>query len=151
MHEFDEHQQSKWRSPDCNHGDQQHQSSRLQGPEMVQSFNILFKEEPQDDHEPWGQRNTGMSPASSHGSEETTSTSGEPEQHQENHNTATTSHRCFGCGQEFPAAYDLVLHQRTHIERGFNKSVCGELFYQKELLKTHHQKVDTGEKPQRSF
>ncbi|XP_071210699.1 oocyte zinc finger protein XlCOF6-like [Salvelinus alpinus] len=141
MHEFDEHQQSKWRSPDCNHGDQ---SSRLQGPEMVQSFNIVFKEEPEDDHEPWGQRNTGMSPASSHGSEETTSTSGEPEQHQEKHNTATSSHRCFGCGQEFPAAYDLVLHQRTHVERGFNKSICGELFYRKELLKTHHQKVDTG-------
>ena len=94
---------------------------------------------------------TGMSPASSHGSEETTSTSGEPEQHRENHDTATTSHHCFGCGQEFPAAYDLLLHQRTHMERGFYKSVCGELFYQKELLKTHHQKVDTGEKPQRSF
>ncbi|XP_064870266.1 zinc finger protein 501-like [Oncorhynchus nerka] len=92
----------------------------------------------------WDPPQLGMSPVSSHGSEETTSTSGEPEQHQENHDAATTSHRCFGCGQEFPAAYDLVLHQRTHIERGFYKSVCGELFYQKELLKTHHQKVDTG-------
>ncbi|XP_071203060.1 putative zinc finger protein 286B [Salvelinus alpinus] len=208
MHEFDEHQQSKWRSPDCNHGDQ---SSRLQGPEMVQSFNIVFKEEPEDDHEPWGQRNTGMRPASSHGSEETTSTSGEPEQHQENHNTALSSHqlnhqkapsshqenhntattspwenhqtapsshrenhqtalsshrenhqtalsshqenhntalsshqlnhqtattshrenhqtaplshRCCACGQEFPGAYDLMLHQRTHYIR--NRVPCG--------------------------
>uniref|UniRef100_A0A674A3U7 Oocyte zinc finger protein XlCOF6-like n=1 Tax=Salmo trutta TaxID=8032 RepID=A0A674A3U7_SALTR len=92
----------------------------------------------------WDPLQLGMSPASSHGSEETASTSGEPEQQQENHQTASSSHRCFGCGQEFPAACDLILHQRTHIERGFYKSVCGELFYQKELLKTHHQKVGTG-------
>uniref|UniRef100_A0A4W5KXA6 C2H2-type domain-containing protein n=1 Tax=Hucho hucho TaxID=62062 RepID=A0A4W5KXA6_9TELE len=118
MHEFDEHQQSTCRGPDCNHGDR-----RLQGPEMVRRFNIVFKEEPEDDHEPWGQSNAGMSSASSHGSEETTSTSGKPEQHRENHQTATSSHRCCDCGQEFPGAFDLMLHQRTHYIR--NRVPCG--------------------------
>ncbi|KAM9491627.1 uncharacterized protein ACWYII_003760 isoform 2-T3 [Salvelinus alpinus] len=51
--------------------------------------------------------------------------------HQENlSNTRRTttqpsplSHRCCACGQEFPGAYDLMLHQRTHYIR--NRVPCG--------------------------
>ncbi|XP_038840912.1 zinc finger protein 771-like [Salvelinus namaycush] len=78
--------------------------------------------------------------------EESPSTSGEPEQHQESH-TAKSSHCCSVCGRDCQKLSSLERHMRTHTgDKPYSCSVCGKQFREKIHLR-NHQKVHTGEKP----
>uniref|UniRef100_A0A4W5M8E8 C2H2-type domain-containing protein n=1 Tax=Hucho hucho TaxID=62062 RepID=A0A4W5M8E8_9TELE len=68
------------------------------------------------------------------------STSGEPEQNQDNH-TAKSSQCCSVCGQDCKK-----LSKLTHTgEKPYSCSVCGKQFSEKGNLKKHHT-LHTGEK-----